>query len=99
MTVGVVDGKVALVTGGTRGIGRGVAEALIAEGAMVVVTGRSEEKGGQAIAEMDAGERAHYIRGDMGLQRDCESAVGGTVERYGSIDILVSNAGAPRCAT
>lgn len=93
MTIRTLDGKVALVTGGTRGIGRGVAEALLAEGAMVVVTGRSEGKGAQAILEMGAGDRAHYIRGDMSVQGECEAAVSGTVERYGSIAILVSNAG------
>ena len=90
---GTVAEKVALVTGGTRSIGRGIAEALLAEGARVVVNGRSEEKGRRALAEIGAGERASFIAGDVRVQADCEALVEGTVERYGAIDILVNNAG------
>jgi 3-hydroxybutyrate dehydrogenase len=91
--MGVVNDKVAVVTGGTRGIGRGIAEALLAEGAKVVINGRSHEKGLVALAEIDAGERAHFIPGDMERQADCEALVEGTVEHYGTIDMLISNAG------
>jgi 3-hydroxybutyrate dehydrogenase/3-oxoacyl-[acyl-carrier protein] reductase len=91
--MGAVDGRVALVTGGTRGIGRGIAEALLAEGAHVVVNGRSAEKGAAALREMDARDRAHFIAGDVKRRADCRALVAGTVERYGAIDILVNNAG------
>jgi 3-hydroxybutyrate dehydrogenase len=88
-----VQDRVALITGGSRGIGRGIAAALLAEGANVVINGRSEEKGRQALAELDAGDRAHFIAGDVRRQENCEALVDGAVERYGAIDILVNNAG------
>ena len=90
---GAVAGRVALVTGGSRSIGRGIAEALLDEGASVVINGRTEEKGRKALDEIGAGDRAHFIAGDVRLQSDCEALVTGTVERYGAIDILVNNAG------
>lgn len=85
--------KVALVTGATRGIGRGIADAFLAEGAKVVVTGRSSSKGEKALIEMAAGDRAHFICGDVREQASVEAAVDGTIERFGRIDILVNNAG------
>lgn len=91
--MGAVDGKVALVTGGTRGIGRGIAEALLAEGAKVVVNGRSEEKGRLALKEIDAGDRAYFLAGDVQRKSDCEALVQTTVAHFGAIDILVNNAG------
>lgn len=88
-----LDGRIAAITGGTRGIGRGIAEAFLAEGASVVVGGRSEEKGRRALEEMGAGDRAHFIASDVRVQADVEAFVDGTIERYGKIDILVNNAG------
>jgi NAD(P)-dependent dehydrogenase (short-subunit alcohol dehydrogenase family) len=82
-----------LITGGTRGIGRGIAEAFLAEGAKVVVTGRSDEKGKQALEEMDAGDRAAFVQGDCTVQADVERMVDETVELFGSVDVLVNNAG------
>ena len=91
--MGALDGKVACVTGGTRGIGRAAAEAFLREGAQVVVNGRSEDKGAQALAEMGAGDDAHFIAADVKSSDGCEAVVNGTVERYGKIDILFANAG------
>jgi 3-hydroxybutyrate dehydrogenase len=91
--MGLLDGKVALITGGTRGIGRGIAEGFLAEGAQVVVNGRSEDKGKQAIAEMGADGRAHFVAADVSSARACHSLVDATVEKYGGIHILVNNTG------
>ena len=57
--MGELDGRVACVTGGTRGIGRAIAEALLREGASVVINGRSEEKGAAALEEMGAVSYTH----------------------------------------
>jgi len=88
-----LEGQVALITGGTRGIGRGIAEAFVAEGANVVINGRSEEKGLGAVKEMNAGDQVHFIAGDVTKQDVCEGLVEQTVEHFGKIDILVPNAG------
>jgi 3-hydroxybutyrate dehydrogenase len=89
----LLDGKVAAITGGTRGIGRGIAEAFLAEGASVVVSGRSAEKGERALAEMGVGDRARFVAGDVLNQADAEAVPDAAVEAYGRIDILVNNAG------
>jgi 3-hydroxybutyrate dehydrogenase len=88
-----LEGKVALVTGGTRGIGRGIAEAYLREGAMVAINGRTPDKGEQTLKEFDAGDRAAFLQGDVMSQADVDAVVDGTVERFGKIDILVNNAG------
>ena len=88
-----LEGRVAVVTGGTRGIGRAIAEAFLEEGANVVVSGRSADKGRQALAEIDAGKRAHFIAGDVMSQSDVESLIDESAEHFGSLDILVNNAG------
>jgi 3-hydroxybutyrate dehydrogenase/3-oxoacyl-[acyl-carrier protein] reductase len=85
--------RVAAVTGGTRGIGRAIAEAFIAEGARVVINGRSAEKGAQALKEIGAGDATTFVAGDVQRQADVERVVAATIERYGRIDILVNNAG------
>lgn len=91
--MGELDGRVACITGGTRGIGRAIAEAFVREGANVVITGRSVDKGKQALDEMQAGDVAHFVAGDVKDRAACEAAIEATVERYGRIDILVPNAG------
>ena len=88
-----LDGRTAVVTGGTRGIGRGIAEIFLEHGANVVVNGRSTEKGEQAIKEMGGGGNVHFIQGDVMKKDDVEAIVDGAHERYGGVDILVNNAG------
>ena len=91
--MGQLEGRVACVTGGTRGIGRAVAEAFLREGAQVVVSGRDAEKGAGALAEMGGGDNVHFVVGDVSKQEDCEALIQATVDRYGRIDILHANAG------
>ena len=91
--MGALEGKVAAITAGTRGLGRGIAEAYLREGALVVINSRSQEKGEKALAEIGAGDRVHFIAGDASHQADVEGVVDGTIERYGRLDVLVLNAG------
>ena len=88
-----LNGKVAAITGGTRGIGRGIADAFLREGARVAMNGRSAEKGAQALAEMNRGTDAAFFQGDVLKQADVNSFIEQTVARFGRIDILVCNAG------
>jgi 3-hydroxybutyrate dehydrogenase len=88
-----LEGRVALITGGTRGIGRGIAEAFVDEGAAVVMTGKSEDKGKQALAEMGVGDRAAFMSCDVRDQAELEATIDRTRQLYGRFDILVNNAG------
>lgn len=91
--MGKLEGKVAAITGGTRSIGRGMAEAFLAEGAKVVVNGRSADKGEQALAEMAAGDDVAFFAGDASKQETCEGIVDFAIERYGQLDIHCLNSG------
>ncbi len=89
-----LDGKVALITGGSSGIGSATAALLAKEGAAVVLTGRNKERGDQvAQAINDAGGKAMFIRSDVCVADDCRQAVEQTLERFGRIDVLFNNAG------
>jgi 3-hydroxybutyrate dehydrogenase len=91
--MGMLDGQVACITGGTRGIGRAIAEAFVREGAKVVINGRSPEKGAQALAEMNAGDAVHFSAGDVTSREVCEALIDETLAHFGRLDILVANAG------
>jgi NAD(P)-dependent dehydrogenase (short-subunit alcohol dehydrogenase family) len=94
--MGKLDGKVAAITGGTRSIGRGMAEAFLREGAKVVVNGRDETKGRQAVAEMNGGDAVAFYAGDATKQATNEGIVDFAVERYGQLDIMCLNSGGVR---
>jgi NAD(P)-dependent dehydrogenase (short-subunit alcohol dehydrogenase family) len=91
--MGVLEGRVACITGGTRGIGLAIARAFLDEGAKVVINGRDEAKGRRSVDGLDAGGNAHLIVGDVKKRDDCDAIVQGTVDHFGRIDILVPNAG------
>lgn len=87
--------KTALITGGTKGIGYGVAETLIKEGIKVAITGRNKETVDKASAQLNQ-IKAGYAVGIVADVRNFESqqnAVNGVIEQWGSLDILVANAG------
>lgn len=88
-----LKGKTAAITGGTAGIGRGIAEAFLAEGANVALFARNPEKGGKVAAELGDGDRVLFVPGDVMVQDQVEGFIDRTVEHFGAIDILVNNAG------
>lgn len=95
-----LSGKVAIVTGSTKGIGRGIAQRFAVEGIKTVVTGRDEEGGEQVVEEIrDAGHEARFVRADLSERSDIETLIEATVEEYGQIDFLVNNAAAWRHGT
>ena len=87
-------GKVALITGGTSGIGRATAVLFAEEGARVIITGRNEERGREVVEEIrDAGGTAAFVRSDVRLIEDCSRAVEETLKLFGRLDVLFNNAG------
>ena len=91
--MGKLDGKVAAISGSTRSIGRGIADAFVREGAAVVVNGRDEAKGQRCLDEMGAGDRAAFYAGDATKQAAVEGLIDFTVDRYGQLDVMVLNSG------
>jgi NAD(P)-dependent dehydrogenase (short-subunit alcohol dehydrogenase family) len=89
--MGVLGGKVVIVTGGTSGIGACMAETFAAEGAKVVVAGRRREEG-EAIAKR-LGAGAEFIQADVTREDDVTAMIGRTVKMFGRLDCLVNNAG------
>ncbi len=85
-----LDGKVALVTGGSRGIGKGIAKAFVAAGAKVMITSRKAESCEAAVEEI--GDGADFEAGHIGRSEDAERVVAATLDRLGGLDILVNNA-------
>lgn len=86
-------GKVALVTGSTRGIGRSIAELYAAEGAKVIVSGRTVEKGAKVVGRIrEAGGEAEFVRLDVTDEDSVRAAIEAAVEHFGTLTTLVNNA-------
>ena len=89
-----LKGKVALITGGTSGIGSATAIRFAAEGAAVAITGRNSKRGEQVVRDIVANDgEALFIQSDVRIAEDCRRAVEQTLERFGRIDVLFNNAG------
>src|SRR5262249_31037008 len=89
-----LNGRVALVTGASQGIGRGVALALAKAGAKVAVAARNEEKLKAVVDEITAaGGEAAAFKMDVANEEEIKSAAKAAIERFGKVDILVNNAG------
>lgn len=87
-----VDGKVALVTGASRGIGLAIAHELVERGVRICLTGRKEPALQEALEELDAGDAAMAIAGNTDDPEHRADAVGQIIERLGALDFLVNNA-------
>ncbi|MDZ7639027.1 MAG: SDR family oxidoreductase [Bryobacterales bacterium] len=93
---GILDSKIALVTGGSRGIGLAIAKKLLAEGASVAICGRDAgvlEAAGNELAKTHEAKRVAAIRADVSKLDDVRSLVAQVKERFGGLDVLVNNAG------
>jgi 2,3-dihydroxy-2,3-dihydro-p-cumate dehydrogenase len=90
-----IEGKVAIVTGSARGIGKEIAKILAREGARVLVTGMDEERTNAAAVEIveQTGADIDYFVGDLSLEENVSAMVEKTIDKWNRIDILVNNAG------
>ena len=94
----LLNGKVAIVTGGSRGIGRAVAAALVADGASVVLTGTDDARLNEARDALSASgsgltDRVMVSRTDVRREREVDALMTAAVSRFGGVDILINNAG------
>jgi len=85
-----MDGKAAVITGGSKGIGKGIAQAFVDAGANVLITARKPDVLEAAVAEL--GPNASWTAGHTGKPEDGERVIAECIERYGSCDVLVNNA-------
>ena len=88
-----LKGKVAIVTGGNAGIGKGIAVMFAKEGAKVCIVGRNEKRGALAVEEIKAaGSDGFFISADVGDSENIQMIVNKTVDEFGKLDIMVNNA-------
>ena len=97
MTKGPLDGRVAIVTGGSRGIGAAIAALLAEDGAAVVVSGRDADRLQRTTKELEAqGGAILGVVADAAIRQDAERLVDAAKQRFGRVDILINNAGIVR---
>jgi len=89
-----MSGKVVIITGGAKGIGRGIARVFASEGATVVIADLDEQAGRATVASLaQTGAAADFVLTDVTSQASCQAAVAAVIERHGCVDVLLSNAG------
>jgi 3-oxoacyl-[acyl-carrier protein] reductase len=89
-----IDGRAVVVTGGTRGIGKGIARVFASNGARVLITGRDEDAAKATAGEFAAaGWDVSYLLADVSVRADCARMAGVAADRLGGIDVLCANAG------
>jgi NAD(P)-dependent dehydrogenase (short-subunit alcohol dehydrogenase family) len=93
MTKTRFDGKIALITGGTSGMGLAAARRLLAEGARVVITGRDKARLDAALDDLGGGDRVLAVRGDVADLADLDTLTAAIRDRYGRLDVVFANAG------
>lgn len=92
--MGLLDGRVLLVSGGTQGVGAGVARAAAREGASVAVSGRRREPGEKLVAELrEGGTATLFVPADIADVRQAQASVAAVVSEFGRVDALVNAAG------
>ena len=91
--MGKLNGKVAIVTGGGRGIGRAIVEAYLEEGAYITLTAAREKAEIENIVRQTGPERALALMADVTDPEECEQVVVETITRFGGVNVLVNNAG------
>ncbi len=89
-----IEGRAVVVTGATRGIGKGIAAVFARSGARVLITGRDEETAKATVAELSAaGAEVSYLLADVARRADCDRMARAAADRMGGIDVLCANAG------
>lgn len=93
-----MDNKIAIITGGSRGIGKAIALQLAKEGYNVVISYQNSEESAKAVQQEceSFGVKALTVKGNLALEQDCENLISETVANFGRIDLLVNNAGATK---
>lgn len=92
MSLESLEGKVAIVTGGAKGIGKAIVSRLLSDGARVVVADCDELAGESLVTELEASERLLFVKCDVSQEADVERVLSTTEARFGKIDILVNDA-------
>lgn len=95
---GRLAGQVAAITGGSTGIGRGIAELFLAEGSRIALMSRGAERLEATVADLAAPDRIVALPGDVSVPADAQALVDRAIEAFGRLDILVANAGIHRVA-
>ena len=91
--MGLLEGKIAIVTGGNSGIGRKTAEVFLKEGAKVVIACRREKENKETVDELSKYGEISAVEADLSTMEGCHKAVDYTGDKYGRIDVLVNDAG------